>query len=208
MNKHIQTMKNALNNYQRSVKAGLEKMEENTRIYSPEEAEKQNAAIKARLEEDHKTVTARIREAKEAGQHDIDAWGKLDGSKITADAALLEAGAVNPEQFRTLVNKYQDNSTMLQLLANYAEKENGGVGGFSAVWNYGGKGNDARSRQHFDTTGLPTVEAKQKAFNNAAASAFNLADQIGNLEKGKIGTGPDSPLIISALEQFGENSAF
>lgn len=208
MNKHIQTMKNALKNYQKEVKAATAKMEENTRIYNPEEAEKQNAAIKARLEEDHKTVTARIREAQEAGQHDIDAWGKLDGSKITDDAALLQAGAVNPEQFRAFVEKYQDNATMLQLLANYAEKENGGEGGFSTFWNYGGKGNDARNRRHFDTTGLPTVEAKQKAFNNAAASALNLADQIGNLEKGKIGTGPDSPFIISALEQFGENTVF
>lgn len=208
MNKHIQTMKNALNNYQRSVKAGLEKMEENTRLYKPEEAEKANAAIMARLKEDHETVRERIREAKEAGQHDIDAWGKLDGSKITADAALLEAGAVNPEQFRSFVEKYQDNATMLQLLANYAEKENGGQGGFASVWNYGGKGNDARNRRHFDTTGLPTVEAKQRAFNNAAASAFNLADRIGTIEKGKIGTGPDSPLVLSSLEQFGENTVF
>ncbi len=206
MNKHIQTMKNALNNYQRSVKAGLEKMEENTRLYKPEEAEKANAAIMAQLKEAKTTVTDQIAEAQTAGQHDIDAWGKLDGSKITDDARLLEHGAVNPEQFRTLVEKYQDNSTMLQLLANYADKQNEGSGGFSAVWNYGGKGNDARSRQHFDTTGLPTVEAKQTAFDHAAASAFSIADRIGSFEKGKIGTGPDSPLILSALEHFGENT--
>lgn len=208
MNKHIQTMKNALTHYQKSVKTGLDKMEENTRLYKPEEAEKANAAIMARLEEEKKTVTDQIAEAQAAGQHDIDAWGKLDGSKITDDAKLLEHGAVNPEQFRTLVDKYQDNSTMLQLLANYADKQNEGSGGFSAVWNYGGKGNDARSRQHFDTTGLPTVEAKRAAFKNAAASAFSLVDRIGTIEKGKIGTGPDSPLVLSSLEQFGENTVF
>lgn len=208
MNKHIQTMKNALTDYQKSVKTGLDKMEENTRLYKPEEAEKANAAIMAQLKEAKTTVTDQIAEAQTAGQHDIDAWGQLDGSKITDDAALLQAGAVNPEQFRSFVEKYQDNSTMLQLLANYADKQNEGSGGFSAVWNYGGKGNDARSRQHFDTTGLPTVEAKRAAFKNAAASAFSLVDRIGTIEKGKIGTGPDSPLVLSSLEQFGENTVF
>ena len=68
MNKHIQTMKNALNNYQKAVKTAASKMEENNRLYKPEEAEKANAAIMARLKEDHETVRERIREAKEEAQ--------------------------------------------------------------------------------------------------------------------------------------------
>lgn len=204
MNKHVQTMKNALSNYRKTVKASVVKMEENTRILKPEEAEKANAAIMEKLAEDKATVKDLIREAQEAGQHDADAWGRLDGAAITPDARLLDAGAVNPEQFRGLVQKYQDNPTMLQLLANYAEKRNEQSGGFSAIWNYGGKGNAARTSPHFDTAGLPTAESKKAEFNSYAASAYSLADRIGNLEKGRIGYGADSPLLIEELDHFGE----
>lgn len=206
MNKHIQTMKNAVTNYRKTVRAAVAKMEENTRLYKPEEAEKANAAIMAQLDKDRDTVKGLILEAQEAGQHDADAWGRLDGSKITDDAKLLDAGLVDPEQFRGLVAKYQDNSTMLQLLANYAEKKNGESGGFSAVWNYGGKGNAARAARHFDTSGLPSVESKRAVFNQAAAAAMNMADSIGDLTPGRIGKGPDSVLLDAQLEKFGADT--
>lgn len=203
MNKHVETMKNAVTNYRKTVRAAIAKMDENTRLYKPEEADKANAAIMAQLEKDRDTVKGLIAEARDAGQRDVDAWGKLDGAKITDDAKLLDAGAVNPDQFRGLVQKYQDNSTMLQLLANYAEKQNGESGGFSAVWNYGGKGNVARQQRHFDTSGLPTVESKRAAFNNAAAAAMNMADSIGDLTPGKLGRGPENAFLDAQLESFG-----
>ena len=206
MNKHVQTMKNALTNYRKAVKAAVAKMEENNRLYKPEEAEKANAAIMAKLAEDKDTVKGLIREAQEAGQHDADAWGQLDGSKITDDARLLDAGAVNPDQFQALVRKYQNNATMLQLLANYAEKQNEGHGGFSDVWNYGGKGNVARQQRHFDTSGLPTVEAKRAEFNNYAAAAYSIADRIGSFEKGQLGVGIDSPMLNDQIDNFGETA--
>lgn len=208
MNKHLQTMKNALTNYQETVKAGLAKMEENNRLYKPEEAEKANAAIMAKLNDERQRVKDQIAEAQEAGQREVNAWGKLDGTQITDDAKLLEHGAVDPDQFAGLVQKYQNNATMLKLLSDYADKENEATGSFSAYWNFAGKGNVGRSRRHFDTRGLPTVEAKQAGIKNAAASAFSLADQIGNLDNNQIGTGPESPFINSALEHFGENDVF
>lgn len=211
MNKHIQTMKNSLTNYQAAVKAGMAKMAENKRIYKPDIAEKENENILKQLREDLSTVQGYISEAQNAGRHDVDAWGSPDPAKITADAALLEHDAVNPNQFRDLVKKYENNSTMLQLLANYAEKKNQGTGGFEAVWNYGGKGNAARTSNHYDTTGLPTAEAKKAVVDNYAAKAFSLAKQIAYpifnpTERNNIGMGPDSTLVTAALEHFGEDA--
>lgn len=208
MNKHVETMKNAVTNYRKTVKAAVAKMDENTRLYKPEEAKKANAAIMAQLDKDRETVKGLIAEAKAAGLKDADAWGKLDGSKITDDAKLLDAGMVNPDQFRGLVEKYKGNATMLQLLANYAEKKNETSGGFSAVWNWGGKGNAARNVQHFDTTGIPTVQKRKDTFSVYAAAASDLADRIGDLNKGKINHGPDSVFIQESLERFGQDAEF
>lgn len=207
MNKHLQTMKNALTNYQKTVKAGLAKMEENNRLYKPEEAEKANAAIMAKLNDERQRVKDQIAEAQEAGQREVNAWGKLDGGKITDDAKLLEHGTITPAQFAALADRYQGNATMVDLLLKYANEhgDNGG-GGFEAVWNF--TGNGGRKKPHYDTSGLQTVEAKQAGINNAAASAFSLADRIGNLDDNRIGTGPESPFINSALEHFGENDVF
>ena len=211
MNRHVQKMKNSLTNYQAAVKAGLAKIEENNRVYKPEAAKEANAAIKEQLKKDLDTVKGFILDAQEAGRHDAEAWGTPDPAKITADAQLLEHDAVTPEQFKGLVKKYQDNSTMLQILANYAEKKNQGVGGFESVWNYGGKGNVARGSNHFDTTGLPTIEAKKAAIDRYAATALNIADQIGSpaYKDGlyTIGAGPESAFVVSALEQFGADAS-
>jgi hypothetical protein len=206
MNSHVQTMKNALGNYHKSVKAGLAKMEENNRLYRPEEAKKANATVLSRIEEEQNTAKRIIAEAREAGMREAGEWGKLDGSKITDDSKLLFAETVTPDQFRELVQKYQNNSTMLQLLSDYAEKKNEASGGFSAAWNYDGQ--STGKRQHFDTSGIPTADKKKHSFDLYAAQASNLVDRIGNLEKGKMGAGPESPFIMSEIENYGSDADF
>ena len=206
MNKYVQTMKTAITNYHNAIKEASSKMAENTRIYKPEEADKANDAIMAKLREAKNAALSAIAEASADGNREVDAWGQLDGAKITDDAKLLDAGAVNPDQFKGLVQKYQNNATMLQLLANYAEKQNGESGGFSAVWNYGGKGNAARTARHFDTTGLPTAESKRAVINQHAAQAARIVDRISALEKGQIGAGPESPFVLTSIEMFGEDT--
>lgn len=212
MNKHVQSMKNAITNYHKTVKSGYDMIAANNRKYKPEIAKEENEKIMAQLQKDLEAVKGLIVEAQDAGRHDADAWGKPDPAKITDDARLLEYDAVSPEEFRSLVSKYENNSTMLQLLANYAEKKNGGVGGFESVWNYGGKGNAARTSKHYDTTGLPTADAKRAAIDNYAAKAMSLADQIGRPAYNPVtgaftmGNGPDSTFVKAALDAFGEDA--
>jgi len=203
MNKHLQAMKTAVDNYRTAVIKARGLIAENDRLYKPEEAERANAAVLATLKNDKNAALEAIWAAKDAGHSDAESWGQLDGSKITDDAKLLDAGAVNAEQFKGLVRKYQGNATMLTLLGKYAERMNGGDGGFNAVWGYGGKGNAARSAEHFDTTGLPSVSGKKAVFDRWAKTAIDLTERIGNYEPGVMGTGPDSPIVTTALEKFG-----
>lgn len=211
MNKHVETMKTALVNYQSAAKAAQAKIEQNNRLYKPDVAKKENDAVLEKLKADLTATKNAIMEAQEAGKADIESWATPDPARITADAELLERDAVTPEQFKGLVQKYQYNNTMLTLLANYAEKKNGGVGGFESVWNYSGKGNTSGNRKHYDTTGLPTAEAKRASMDSYAASAMHIADQIAtpafNPEDRSyyMGAGADSAFVNAALEQFGTN---
>lgn len=58
-------------------------------------------------------------------EHDaaVDKWSMPDGSKLTDDAKLLAADfPMNQAQFQMFCDKYRDNSVMLTLLAQYADR--------------------------------------------------------------------------------------
>ena len=209
MNRHVETMKAALVNYQSAAKAAQAKIEQNNKVFKPDVAKKENAAVMEKLKADLTATKNAIMEAQEAGKADIESWETPDPARITADAELLERDAVTPEQFKNLTRKYQDNNTMLTLLANYAEKKNGGVGGFESVWNY--SGNATGNRKHYDTTGLPTAEEKRSRMDSYAATAMHIADQMATPVFNPVdrsytmGAGADSAFVNAALEQFGTN---
>lgn len=59
-------------------------------------------------------------------QHEkaVSDWAVLDGSKIDeADAKLLQlCDRMNPQQYQALCTKHKENSVMLKLLADYADR--------------------------------------------------------------------------------------
>jgi hypothetical protein len=194
MNKHLQTMKNALTNYEKDARAWAQKMEENARLYKPEEAAKANDAILSKMEDSRAAVKQIIQEAMEAGQKDAEAWGRIDPARITDDAKLLDAGLVNPEQFKGLVQKYQDNATMLQLLDTFAKKNSGPA--FN--WGFDGKKDN---RPYFDTTGIVTAKQKAGEYERFAAIACSLADSVGKSPR-EIGYSQDA--VSRSIQVFGD----
>lgn len=196
MNKHLQTMKNALANFEKDATAWAKKIDENNRLYKPEEAKKANDAILAKMEDSRRAVKQIIQEALESGQHDAEAWGQLDPAKITDDAKLLDAGMVTPEQFKGLVQKYQGNATMQQLLAKYAEKNSGPM--FN--WGYDRKKD---TRPYYDTHGIMTAEKKAAEFDRQAGNAFYIADRIGKQGR-DLGYSPE--VLQRSIENFGSDA--
>lgn len=196
MNKHLQTMKNALANFEKDATAWAKKIDENNRLYKPEEAKKANDAILAKMEDSRRAVKQIIQEALESGQHDAEAWGQLDPAKITDDAKLLDAGMVTPEQFKGLVQKYQGNATMQQLLAKFAEKNSGPA--FN--WGFDGKKD---TRPYYDTHGIMTAEKKAAEFDRHAGNAFYIADRIGKQGR-DLGYSPEA--LQRSIENFGSDA--
>ena len=196
MNKHLQTMKNALANFEKDATAWAKKIDENNRLYKPEEAKKANDAILAKMEDSRRAVRQIIQEALESGQHDAEAWGQIDPAKITDDAKLLDAGLVTPEQFKGLVQKYQGNATMQQLLAKFAEKNSGPA--FN--WGFDGKKD---TRPYYDTHGIMTAKKKAAEFDRQAGNAFYIADRIGKQGR-DLGYSPE--LLQRSIENFGSDA--
>lgn len=196
MNKHLQTMKNALVNFEKDATAWAKKIDENNRLYKPEEAKKANDAILAKMEDSRRAVRQIIQEALESGQHDAEAWGQIDPAKITDDAKLLDAGLVTPEQFKGLVQKYQGNATMQQLLAKFAEKNSGPA--FN--WGFDGKKD---TRPYYDTHGIMTAEKKAAEFDRQAGNAFYIADRIGKTGQ-RWGSSPE--MLQRSIENFGSDA--
>ena len=53
----------------------------------------------------------------------VDEWNRLDGSKLDRDAEILKLDiSMDQQQYQQLCSKHKDNSLMLQLLCDYADR--------------------------------------------------------------------------------------
>ena len=208
MNKHVERMKTALTAYQEMATDIHAKIEENNRIYRAAEAEKANDALLEKLHKAKDDVVTAIDEAKAAGYKEASEWGVISAYKMTDDVKLFSDGHdITPAQFSDMVTKYENNSTMLQLLKNYADTKNkDDVSGFMAGWGWSRNGN-VSDGQHYDTSKIPTVEGKCKVIGSYAESAMDLLNRMCD-NSGAFGSGSDSPLVLSALESFGAEADY
>lgn len=71
----------------------------------------------------YEATVAEIEKTRSAQSSAVDKWNELDASKLSADAELLKLDIpMTQVQFQQLCNKHADNSLMLALLCDYADK--------------------------------------------------------------------------------------
>jgi len=184
-----QTLQAILRNYQKSSQATAAKIEEAVKIYQPAEAKARVEKLKAHQDEERKNAISAIQEEQEKARAAVAEWARLDGSKITDDAKLLEYGGVTPQQFSELAKKYRDNGTMCQVLRNYGEKHNAQL--------------RKESREVFPAglyalDQIQTVEDRTREAEHSAKSALSIVNMI---DGGFLG-GPNSQLVESAINEF------
>ena len=117
MKQAIMTYKNRYKNAEANIKLVLENYGEEA---GQRELERQEKNLKAEREK----AAAAIREAYSEGVYLAELWGKPDGSRLTDDLKLFDAGIVTPEVFDQLKARYKDNATMLSALKAQGEKLN------------------------------------------------------------------------------------
>lgn len=208
MNNYISRIKDQIVDYLDKAQQTQEKITKGYTIYLPDSAEQEEARLRGELAKDRKETEARIAEIIREGSREAQEWGKIDGAKLTADAQLLQGQGVTPEQFTEMVDRYQDNYTMLDQLRKYGEarnaearKEAQAAGDLSrimdavySVWNIPGPG---AKMQEWDA-----IEQRAAYFLNVADgtgfnSDFERAFARNTAEKDFESWGADAPQPVS-----------
>lgn len=207
MNQHALNMKNALNEYKKATETAKQQIEFITTTYGREAGEAEKDIQKKKLERARAAAVDTINKAAGAGYKEAEAWGRVDGSKLTDDVKLLDAGLVDKAEFDRLKEKYSGNYTMLQALRKYGEKQNKAAG--DAIRANNGDGLAAALVEPYDVRDIPTAEDKPKKWERTQAQALDLLDAMDG--SGKYSNPHDwgAAFVMAAmpetLEHFGED---
>ena len=117
-------IRNALKEYCVTRDAATKRVESIREQYGDEAAAREQETQNKRLASAREAAETIIRaNHREAVEH-TEKWGRLDGSQLTDDAKLLDAGLVDPAEFDRMKEKYSVNNTMLAALKKYGDKQN------------------------------------------------------------------------------------
>ena len=204
MSKYTDDMKRALQTYRDtkkkvddSIKQVVDLYGEEAGTYERERQEKQLAAARTRAE-------AEIREAYSEGHYLAEQWGKPDGSQLTDDLKLFDAGMVTPDVFETLKARYRNNATMSAALKAQGEKLN------AAAAKEARENNDlvGALTEPYRVRDIMTGQDKVKGWDKLKKQALDTLDMIDG--KGAY-SDPWNKALGNALgdqtiEHFGEGS--
>lgn len=207
MNQHAVNMKNALNEYKKATEAAKQQIKFITDTYGKEAGEAEKEIQAKKLERARATAVDTITKAAGAGHKEAEAWGRLDGSKLTDDVKLLDAGLVDKAEFDRLKEKYSGNYTMLHALRKYGEKQNKAAG--EEMRKNGDDGLTAALVEPYNVRDIPTAEDKPKRWEKTQAQALDLLDAMDGSGKYKNPHDWGAAFIQAAmpetLEHFGED---
>ena len=86
-------------------------------------AGQQRAALKAQRDAAYAGTVQEIERIRVSHAEAVDLWNTLDGSKLHADAEILKMDIpMNQVQYQQLCDKHKNNSLMLALLCDYADR--------------------------------------------------------------------------------------
>lgn len=176
MNTYIQRTKDAILDYLGKAQQTGAKIEEGRKIYQPDSMEREEKRLRGELMKARKETEARIESIYQEASAGARAWGKLDGSKLTADASLLQGQGVTPDQFDELVTRYQDNYTMLDALRKFGEARN------QAAAKEAREAGEIFPPTPYNVRDIPGPDAKMKEWDDMKRQAvrfLNIADGTG-----------------------------
>ena len=206
MNQHAANIKNALTEYKKATEAAKQQIEFITTTYGKEAGEAEKNIQAKKLERARAAAVDTINKAAGAGHKEAEAWGRVDGSKLTDDVKLLDAGLVDKAEFDRLKEKYSGNYTMLQALRKYGEQQNKAAG---EEIRKGGDAMAAALAEPFEVRDIPTAEDRPKKWERTQAQALDLLDAMDG--SGKYGNPHDwgaafvKAAMPETLEHFGED---
>ena len=117
-------IRSALKEYNNAKEAAKKRVDMIREQYGDEAAAREQETQNKRLADARDTASTIITANHRVAVEHTENWGRLDGSQLTDDAKLLDAGLVDPGEFERMKNKYSVNNTMLAALKKYGDREN------------------------------------------------------------------------------------
>lgn len=174
MNKYSDDMKRALATYRDTRKKAEARYSEIKDLYGEEAVKHEAERQEAQLKNARAAAEAAIREAYSEGHYLAEQWGKPDGSQLTDDLKLFDAGMVTPEVFETLKARYRDNATMSAALKAKGQQLNA-----AAAKEASDNGDPLGSmRMPYNTRDIETAEDKMKYWDGLKKQAMDMLDAI------------------------------
>lgn len=203
MNTRIERIKGALYTYKQQRDIAEDRVQTIISDYGTEAGERERERQEKKLASYRADAERVINEECSFGIGEAERWGKLDGSKLTDDAKLLEADLADTETFERLKAKYADNATMLQALKRYGERKNeedrrekAAAGTFSMT-------------EKYRVIDIPTVKDKVhnwEIVKQRANSMLNVMDKAGKVQDWTMDFA--AAALPKQLESFGEGFDF
>lgn len=178
MNAYISRTKEVILDYLGKAQQTEAKISEGRNIYLPDSMEQEEKRLRGELLKARKATEEKLDSIYQEASREARNWGKIDGSKLTDDAYLLQGQGVTPEQFSELVDRYSNNYTMLAQLKRYGEAQNR-----EAEKEAREAGNrDAFLSGPYNTRNIPGPDAKMQEWDDMRKRAtwfLNCADGSG-----------------------------
>lgn len=204
MSKYTDDMKRALVTYKEAKQKTEQRLQEVKEYYGDEAAQREQERLEKQLINARATAEAAIKEAYSEGHYLAEQWGKPDGSQLTDDLKLFDAGMVTPDVFETLKARYRNNATMSAALKAQGEKLN------AAAAKEARENNDlvGALTEPYRVRDIMTGQDKVKGWDKLKKQALDTLDMIDG--KGAY-SDPWNKALGNALsdqtiEHFGEGS--
>lgn len=121
---HKKAIREALKEYSKAKELSKKRVDMIREQYGDEAAAREQEVQDKRLADARDTAETIITANHRNAVKHTEEWGRLDGSQLTDDLKLLDAGLVDPGEFERMKNKYSVNSAMLAALKKYGDREN------------------------------------------------------------------------------------
>ena len=172
MNRYVENMKQALGNYQSAKSKAAQRLQEVKEYYGEEAAQRERERQAKQLQSARATAETAIGKAYSEGRYMTEQWAKPDGSRLTDDMKLFDAGLVTPEVFEQLKGRYSDNATMLSALKAQGERLNREAA--QANRDKGGLG----LAEPYNVRDIQTGADKLKAWDGLKRQALGVLDML------------------------------
>ena len=169
MSRYSDDMKRALMTYKDTKQKAEARYKEIKDLYGEEAGNREKERQSKQLATARASAEAAIREAYSEGHYLAEQWGKPDGSQLTDDLKLFDAGVVTPEVFDQLKAKYKDNATMSAALKAKGEKLNAEAAQ---------KSKDFLSGTPYVVRDIETAQDKLKYWDGLKSKALDTLDMI------------------------------